>query len=581
MRILICTTEFGDNAGGLALHCAQLKEIFELLGHDVSVEVLLDLEFPRVVDGGYDSLLADKIRSSYKLKEAIRKHSQNTDLCVSCGGGKTAYYAMHISKELGIPLCTVLCGSDINLAYETADLAFYNSEALRYSTLVVGLSNELIRNAQRFGSNKRCQYFVIPNYFDMHSKDAAGTGLYKERIVFATGASYLNEKKGIGNLLDAFSILVNDMGRNDDLYLFGCIDEDIKEQYLESIKAGNIENHVFLTGYLNRADFHEKMESIDVFIQASPFEGFGNSVAEAVCLDKDILISNTGFIAESLAGGFPDHVMNSLDPVAMASDMRNYAEHVFLRDNREIRHLLGKVLEKQHVLDLWKDALDSINCMRVTEDGSCFAVMFHDIDTDFTGIEYSASGFEILLQTFHAKGLRLCSAHDYFHSPDKSNLIICTFDDAYENVYNKAFPIMTRHGFTATVYVCPDLIGKDNSWNHKDEKKRNHMSEEMLHSLKQAGWEIGSHGLSHYNLMRLSENELERCLTESKHLLDPYAPIESFCYPYGAFNEFIKRKVSLYYDNAFSVTIGGINYGYDKYQITRLTPEDLLKRLER
>ena len=37
MRILLCTSEFGNKAGGLAFHCMQLKAIFEQLGHSVYV----------------------------------------------------------------------------------------------------------------------------------------------------------------------------------------------------------------------------------------------------------------------------------------------------------------------------------------------------------------------------------------------------------------------------------------------------------------------------------------------------------------------------------------------------------------
>ena len=168
---------------------------------------------------------------------------------------------------------------------------------------------------------------------------------------------------------------------------------------------------------------------------------------------------------------------------------------------------------------------------------------------------------------------------EYLKKKEKKNTIICTFDDGYENVFKNAFPIMKRYGFTATVYVCPDLIGKDNSWNHKDDMNRKHMTHEMLVELADAGWEIGSHGLMHINMLRLSECALEHNLKESKKQLEIYGLIDSFCYPYGAFNAFIKEKVEKYYANAFSVSIGGCDYINDLYQLTRMTPEELIERL--
>ena len=41
MKILLTTSEIGDNAGGLAYHCLQLKRMLEKMGHIVFTEVLL------------------------------------------------------------------------------------------------------------------------------------------------------------------------------------------------------------------------------------------------------------------------------------------------------------------------------------------------------------------------------------------------------------------------------------------------------------------------------------------------------------------------------------------------------------
>ena len=50
-------------------------------------------------------------------------------------------------------------------------------------------------------------------------------------------------------------------------------------------------------------EFISKLSEIDIYIQASPFEGCGISVLEAIKAGKEILISNTGFIAETIRVG--------------------------------------------------------------------------------------------------------------------------------------------------------------------------------------------------------------------------------------------------------------------------------------
>lgn len=584
MNILIISSEYGLDGGGLALHCAQLKKIMETLGHKVYVEEWISGKEYFVLDGGYDPDLGNKMRTSYTLKSYGETYGGKVDICISCGAGKTGYISMIFCKENKIPLYVVLCGSEVNLAFVSPGLAFYNAEALSYASAVIGLSDELNRNAQCFNRNNACRYYIIPNYYTFVERNSFVHKNLKasgESITFASGATFLGEKKGIANLLIAFDKVINEKGRTDKLYLFGKIDEDLRERYEEIIREYSLQNHVLLCGYLDRESFHRKMKEVDTYIQASPFEGLGNSVAETIGIGKDVLISNTGFIAESIAEEFPDHIIKSLMPEEIASSICNYVKNVYQRKDADlIRSKLEKLLDKSRVIELWKGVLKEETQIPISiGSDSCLAVMFHDIGSDYSGIEYSTEGFSDILNHIQGRGLRLCSVQEFMRLKNPDTSIICTFDDGYENVYKKALPVMKKHGFTATVYICPDLIGKDNSWNHKDSKKRNHLSDEMLKEIKNEGWEIGSHGLSHINMLRLSEKELDITLSESKRLLGEYGPIESFCYPYGEFNSYIKDKVKKYYKNSFSVSIGGNNYENDMYQITRLTPEELIMRL--
>ena len=100
--------------------------------------------------------------------------------------------------------------------------------------------------------------------------------------------------------------------------------------------------------------------------------------------------------------------------------------------------------------------------------------------------------------------------------------VIITFDDGYVDVYKNAFPVLRKLGFVATFYIIANTV--DTYGN---------LSSEDLIRLADAGWEIGSHSMTHSDLNQSYNLEYE--IVESKQLLESSLglPITSFCYPYG------------------------------------------------
>jgi len=117
--------------------------------------------------------------------------------------------------------------------------------------------------------------------------------------------------------------------------------------------------------------------------------------------------------------------------------------------------------------------------------------------------------------------------------------LVLTFDDAYASVHRHAFAFLQRLGIPATVFVVGDYVGRLDTW---DVNFANicfpHMDWEQLLELKDAGWEIGSHTLSHRDLTRLSASEMERELLESKVLLESRLAksVNIVSYPFGNTN---------------------------------------------
>ncbi len=124
--------------------------------------------------------------------------------------------------------------------------------------------------------------------------------------------------------------------------------------------------------------------------------------------------------------------------------------------------------------------------------------------------------------------------------------VIITFDDGYQSVWDHAKPVLDQAGFTATVFLVSQAIGKRNIWDlQKSVPILPCMDKATCRRLLDDGWEIGSHGLHHYALPELAPRALTQELSQSKidleHQFD--CQITAFCYPHGAWNERIQEHV--------------------------------------
>ena len=585
MNILIITSEIGKSHGGLALSCGQLDSILQNLGNNVEIEMSVTptLNDYLVVDGGYDPKLGTKIRKKYYIDKIVKKYDKGKiDIVIAYGAEKNSYMASIIAKYLNVPYIVVLCGSDINLSVGDVEKYLYNAVSLKDATKIVGLSQELVRNAKLFNKKDEC-YEIIPNMYHFNIekfREMISKPFDLDRqLIFGTGCAYLNEKKGIGNLLIIFSNYLKKFNRNDKIYLYGKIDSDIKEKYEEIIKVYELEKNVVFVDYLAREEYLKRINDVDIYLQCSPYEGCCNSIAEAILKKKYVIIGKTGYFGEMLFEKFPSIVIENFEVDKAADRLWEIVNYFKENDVREkIYKYLSDTMNMEIIYDKWRKVLEGLRDVKNIPN----IVMFHDVNIAYTGVDYSKFGFEKLMELVVEKGYKLCSYDYYSREKNREKLIICTFDDGYENVYINAYPIMKKYGFTATVFVCPDHIGKFNYWNHRDEMLRKHMDLTMLKELQESGWEIGSHGMSHYNMLRLSESELEYSLVNSKKLLEKeFGEIKSFCYPYGIYNPYIRGLAGKYYKIAFAVDNGGTDFEMDRFQLTRMVPEKLKKLLER
>jgi peptidoglycan/xylan/chitin deacetylase (PgdA/CDA1 family) len=106
--------------------------------------------------------------------------------------------------------------------------------------------------------------------------------------------------------------------------------------------------------------------------------------------------------------------------------------------------------------------------------------------------------------------------------------ILFTFDDANEDNYTNAFPIMKKYGFTGVLYLPYEYIGAPD-----------YLTVDQIKEMAASGWEIGSHTLTHpLDFLTLSPAAMRAEVVDSRKKLAALlgVPILTFAYPFGDVN---------------------------------------------
>jgi len=121
--------------------------------------------------------------------------------------------------------------------------------------------------------------------------------------------------------------------------------------------------------------------------------------------------------------------------------------------------------------------------------------------------------------------------------------IVITIDDGYKSTFTLAYPVLKKYNFPATLFIYTNFIEKNNgslTWEEIREMTKNNI-------------EIGSHTLSHCNLLKYKKNEnyetysarIRREIFLSKEILESKigGKVKFFAYPYGVYSPIIKNLV--------------------------------------
>lgn len=153
-------------------------------------------------------------------------------------------------------------------------------------------------------------------------------------------------------------------------------------------------------------------------------------------------------------------------------------------------------------------------------------LLYHSIDNTGSVISLSPREFKFQMRFLKGHGYHTISLDDYvdclnrqLEPPEK--IFVITFDDGFKNNYTEALPVLRGCGFTCTIFVATDFVGKRCPWERDSSIVGLPMlSWTEIREMRDLGIDFGSHGCSHAHLIQLSKKEISRELLLSKSIMD-------------------------------------------------------------
>lgn len=182
-----------------------------------------------------------------------------------------------------------------------------------------------------------------------------------------------------------------------------------------------------------------------------------------------------------------------------------------------------------------------------------------------TNLSVSPSTFDKQLSWLKDNGYQSVNP-DYLLNPYalEHKPIILTFDDGYNDAYTNAFPILKKDGFIATFYLITNYIENSNP---------DYLTWDQAKEMKRANMNIGSHTLTHPDLAKSTDAQMDKEVSESKKILESTigGATSDFCYPSGKYDTRTITTLKKYgYKTAVTVKSGIANQESNLFELPRI-----------
>ena len=179
---------------------------------------------------------------------------------------------------------------------------------------------------------------------------------------------------------------------------------------------------------------------------------------------------------------------------------------------------------------------------------------YHAVSPDWPiGLAVTPDDLDRQVSWLLERGYTAATFHQAVTKPPAAKTFAVTFDDGWISVLRHGFAVLSALGVPATVFIStsfvdtadkpligPDLIEWQNGSHHHELYP---LSWPDLLELSNAGWEVGSHTMTHAWLTRVDDARLKRELCGSKERCEEALgrPCRTIAYPKGDFNARVEQ----------------------------------------
>ena len=204
---------------------------------------------------------------------------------------------------------------------------------------------------------------------------------------------------------------------------------------------------------------------------------------------------------------------------------------------------------------------------------------YHSLDASDSIVSMSPPRFERQMEFLRRNGYRSLSLHEYHAGLERGERLpprsfVLTFDDAYHNVYEIAFPLLRKHGFSATIFAVTADVGRTPGWQQSAGVPQLPLcSWDQLAEMQAAGFRVQPHSRTHPDLTTLDDRALREEISGSRDEIRDRlgAPGEFFCYPHGKHDDRVVDVVrSLGFRGAVTVRFGMNDAATDPFRWRRV-----------
>jgi len=200
---------------------------------------------------------------------------------------------------------------------------------------------------------------------------------------------------------------------------------------------------------------------------------------------------------------------------------------------------------------------------------------YHSVDDSGSPISIPEAVFRRHIQWLAAHGPPVVTVAQLLLTDRRTSAVALTFDDAFGNFAELAWPILRDHGMTATLYVPTARVGATNAWHGRAAPgipTLPLLGWDALARLLEEGAVLGSHTCTHRRLTRLSVPELRDELEQSQAALWQHLGTHAtgLAYPFGACNADVTEAAARLYQHAVTVELRPLGGAEDPHRLPRI-----------